>query len=97
MPDPLDVPSVGTTFYRRWHKRAGAGRVRSAWIKHDVRAIVDLDREADGTIAGCQIVIRHWTTRRGWRYEVIDAFSFAYFEKAGHIVVGKKKPAALPS
>lgn len=74
-------PDVGATIYRYGHVSVGPGRVALDWVKHTVRAVVDR-----------RLVVRHWTIKRGWIYEVWSEIQFSCYVETGVVVVADEKP-----
>jgi len=71
------------------------------WVKHTVRAIVDreltiFEGRSQNPVDAYRLVVRHWTIKRGWIYEVWSEIEFSYWVESGHVVVSDEKPTTDP-
>jgi hypothetical protein len=93
----LPPPEVGATFYRFEHVSAGGSRIKMDWVRYSVRAVVDRESYTVGDdpklIDGYQLVVRHWTIKRGWNYSLFEEYSWSADIAVGRILVVDAKPS----
>lgn len=94
-------PDAGATIYRYGRTPAGHGRITLAWVKHTVRAVVDrestiFEGRSDNPVDAYRLVVRKWSIKRGWIYEVWSECDFSDLVESGSVVVSNEKPRAVP-